>query len=46
MDFFDALSFVAATSVIGRGTEGPVWALSGVERVVELVIEGVEIPGS
>lgn len=38
MDFFDALVLVAAVLVTGENAESPVWALSGVECVVELVV--------
>ncbi len=38
VDFFDALVVVTAFPVAGEGAESPVRALSGVERVVELVV--------
>ena len=44
MDFFDALALVAAIAVVGEWAESSIRALSGVERVVELVIPGVECP--
>ena len=42
MDFFDALSCIAAVLVVGERTESSIRALSGVERVVKLVIPWVE----
>lgn len=44
MDFFDALALVAAVLVVREGAESAIRALSGVERVVELVIPGIEWP--
>ena len=38
MHFFDALVLIAAVLVVGERAESPIRALSGVERVVELVI--------
>ena len=44
MDFLDALVPVAAARVVGEWAESSIRALSGVERIVELVVLGVEFP--
>lgn len=42
MDFSDALVMVAAIPIVGKTAESSIRALSGVERVIELIIPGVE----
>lgn len=42
MDFFGALVFIAAASIIGKGAKGSIGTLSGIECVVEFVIPRVE----
>ena len=44
MNLFDTLSRITAVLVFRERAQSSIWALSGVERVVKLVIPNVEAP--